>query len=81
MKKKTPSFLKDEADEAFILTETTATLFKSLLPDFVNSTSATLFKSLLPDFVNSTSSGCFKVSNESPRFIATIKLETKKGAK
>ena len=65
MKKKTPSFLKDEADEAFILIETTATLFKSLLPDFVNS----------------TSSGCFKVSNESPRFIATIKLETKKEVK
>jgi len=63
MKKKTPSFLKDEADEAFILTETTATLFKSLLPDFVNS----------------TSNGCFKISNESPRFVVTIKIERKKG--
>jgi len=65
MKKKTPSFLKDEADEAFILIETIATLSKSFLDDFVNCTSR----------------GCFKISNESPRFVATIKLERKKGAK
>jgi len=63
MNKKTPSFLKDEADEVLGLTETTATLFKTLLPEFVNS----------------TSSGCFRISNESPRFAVTIKLETKKG--
>jgi len=63
MKKKTPSFLKDEADEVWALTETTATLFKSLLPEFVNSTSR----------------GCFRISNESLRFVVTIKLETKKG--
>jgi hypothetical protein len=53
-------------DEAFALTETTVALFESVLGDFVK---------------YCTSRGCFKISKESARFVATIKLERKKDAK
>ncbi|MGB7532975.1 MAG: hypothetical protein WA977_08405 [Halobacteriota archaeon] len=53
-------------DEARALTEGTTGLFESFLDNFAK---------------YAPSGGCFKLSNESPRFIVTLKIESKKGAK